>query len=156
PRTLALAMYGDLDVSRIQDKPPGRGRVVTRVAGEEKFPRVLEFMAQELAAGRQAYVVLPVIEEGGRIEARAAAAEHERLSQHPLLSRWKVGLLHGRLKADEKQRVMDAFVAGHIQVLVTTTVIEVGVDVSNATLMVIQNAERFGLSQLHQLRGRVG
>ncbi|TMQ70621.1 MAG: ATP-dependent DNA helicase RecG [Candidatus Eisenbacteria bacterium] len=156
PRTLALAMYGDLDVSQIRNKPPGRGRVVTRVAGEEKFPQVVEFMAQELDAGRQAYVVLPVIEDGGRIDARAAAAEHERLAQHPLLSRWNVGLLHGRLKADEKQRVMDGFVAGRIQVLVTTTVIEVGVDVSNATLMVIENAERFGLSQLHQLRGRVG
>src|SRR5262245_56719188 len=156
PRTLALAMYGDLDMSQHRMKPEGRGRVVTRMAGEEKFPQVLDFMAQELAAGRQAYVVLPLIEEGGGIEARAAAAEHERLSQHPLLRRWQVGLLHGRLKADEKQRVMDAFVAGRTQVLVTTTVIEVGVDVSNATLMVIENAERFGLSQLHQLRGRVG
>jgi len=156
PRTLALAMYGDLDMSAMRAKPPGRGRIVTRVAGEEKFPQVIEFMAQELAAGRQAYVVLPVIEEGGRIDAKAAAAEHERLSQHPLLSRFQVGLLHGRLKADEKQRTMDAFVANRIQVLVTTTVIEVGVDVSNATLMVIENAERFGLSQLHQLRGRIG
>jgi ATP-dependent DNA helicase RecG len=146
PRTLALAMYGDLDMSQMRAKPAGRGRVVTRVAGEEKFPQVIEFLAQELSAGRQGYVVLPVIEEGGRIEARAAAAEHQRLSQHPLLRRWKVGLLHGRLKADEKQQVMDAFVAGRIQVLVTTTVIEVGVDVSNATLMLIENAERFACS----------
>ena len=156
PRTLALAMYGDLDMSQIRMKPAGRGRVVTRVTGEEKFPQVIEFMAKELSAGRQAYVVLPLIEEGGAIEARAVAAEHERLSQHPLLARWQVGLLHGRLKADEKQRAMDAFVAGRLQILVTTTVIEVGVDVGNATLMVIENAERFGLSQLHQLRGRVG
>jgi len=156
PRTLALAMYGDLDMSQMRSKPAGRGRIVTRIAGEEKFPQVVEFMAQELAAGRQAYVVLPVIEDGGPTEARAAAAEHERLSQHPLLARFQVGLLHGRLKADEKQRTMDAFVAGRVQVLVTTTVIEVGVDVSNATLMVIENAERFGLSQLHQLRGRIG
>jgi ATP-dependent DNA helicase RecG len=156
PRTLALAMYGDLDLSQIRTKPPGRGRVVTRLAGEEKFPQVVEFMARELETGRQAYVVLPVIEEGGGIDARAAAAEHERLSQHPLLHRFQVGLLHGRLKADDKQRTMEAFVAGRIQVLVTTTVIEVGIDVPNATLMVIENAERFGLSQLHQLRGRIG
>ncbi|HET9325137.1 MAG TPA: ATP-dependent DNA helicase RecG [Candidatus Eisenbacteria bacterium] len=156
PRTLALAMYGDLDMSQMRSKPAGRGRIVTRIAGEEKFPQVIEFMAQELSAGWQAYVVLPVIEEGGRIEARAAEAEHQRLSQHPLLARFQVGLLHGRMKADDKQRTMDGFVAGRIQVLVTTTVIEVGVDVSNATLMVIENAERFGLSQLHQLRGRIG
>jgi ATP-dependent DNA helicase RecG len=156
PRTLALTLYGDLDRSELRSKPAGRGRLVTRLAGEEKFPQVIEFMAGELAAGRQAYVVLPVIEEAGRLEARAAEAEHRRLAQHPLLSRWQVGLLHGRLKADDKQRVMDAFAAGRIQVLVTTTVVEVGVDVANATLMVIENAERFGLSQLHQLRGRVG
>jgi ATP-dependent DNA helicase RecG len=156
PRTLALAAFGDLDTSQLRAKPAGRGRVVTRVAGEAKFPQVLEFMAKELAAGRQAYVVLPLIEEGGRLEARAAEAEHQRLSQHPLLAPYRVGLLHGRLKADDKQRVMDAFASGRMHVLVTTTVIEVGVDVANATLMVVENAERFGLSQLHQLRGRVG
>ncbi len=156
PRTLALALYGDLDLSPIRTKPAGRGRVVTRVAGEEKFPQVLEFMAQELVVGRQAFVVLPVIDEGGAVEARAAAAEHERLSQHPLLAGRVVGLLHGRLKTEQKQSTMDAFAAGRVQVLVTTTVIEVGVDVPNATLMVIENAERFGLAQLHQLRGRVG
>ena len=156
PRTLALAMYGDLETSRLRDKPAGRGRVVTRVAGEDKFLQVIEFMAREVDAGRQAFVVLPVIEEGGRAELKAAQAEHERLSRHPLLSRFRFGLLHGRLKPEEKQRVMDGFAAGAIGVLVTTTVIEVGVDVPNATLMVIENAERFGLSQLHQLRGRVG
>ena len=156
PRTLALALYGDLDVSVLRSKPAGRGRVVTRLADESKFPQVIEFLSRELAAGRQAYVVLPRIEDGERQEARAAAAEHERLSQHPHLTPYRVGLLHGRLRAEEKRDVMDGFVAGRIQVLVTTTVIEVGVDVPNATLMVIENAERFGLSQLHQLRGRVG
>jgi ATP-dependent DNA helicase RecG len=156
PRTLALAMYGDLDVSVLRSKPAGRGRTVTRVAGEEKFPQVLEFLSTELAAGRQAYVVLPRIEDAERQEARAAEAEHERLSQHPRLRPYRVGLLHGRLKVEEKREVMEAFAAGRIHVLVTTTVIEVGVDVPNATLMVIESAERFGLSQLHQLRGRVG
>jgi ATP-dependent DNA helicase RecG len=156
PRTLALALYGDLDMSELRSKPAGRGRLVTRVAGEEKFPQVIEFMAQELAQGRQAYVVLPLIEEAGRLDSRAAEAEWKRLSQHPLLARHQVRLLHGRLKADDKQQVMDGFAQGRVQVLVTTTVIEVGVDVPNATLMVIENAERFGLSQLHQLRGRVG
>jgi ATP-dependent DNA helicase RecG len=126
------------------------------VAREDKLPQVLEFLSTELAAGRQAYVVLPRIEDGDRLEARAAEAEHQRLSQHPLLARYHVGLLHGRLKADEKRGVMDAFAGGRAHVLVTTTVIEVGVDVPNATMMVIENAERFGLSQLHQLRGRVG
>ena len=156
PRTLALVLYGDLDASVLRSKPAGRGRVVTRVAGEEKLPQVIEFVARELAAGRQAYVVLPRIEDGERQEAKAAAAEHERLSQHPRLAPYRVGLLHGRLEADEKREVMDGFVAGRVHVLVTTTVIEVGVDVANATVMVIENAERFGLSQLHQLRGRVG
>ncbi len=156
PRTLALASYGDLDMSTLRSRPAGRGRLVTRVTGEEKFPQVLEFMARELAAGRQAFVVVPVIEEGGRIEARAAEAEFARLSADPVLRPFRLGLLHGRLKTDEKQAVMDAFVAGEVQALVTTTVVEVGVDVPNATLMVIENADRFGLTQLHQLRGRVG
>ncbi|HYM80894.1 MAG TPA: ATP-dependent DNA helicase RecG [Candidatus Limnocylindria bacterium] len=156
PRTLALAFYGDLATSRLRSRPAGRGRIVTRVTGEEKFPQVLEFMARELAAGRQAFVVLPVIEEGGRLEARAAETEFERLAEHPLLREFRLGLLHGRLKSDEKQAVMDGFVQGAIHVLVATTVVEVGVDVPNATLMVVENAERFGLTQLHQLRGRVG
>ena len=156
PRTLALASYGDLDLSTLRSRPAGRGRLVTRVTGEEAFPRVLEFMARELAAGRQAFVVVPVIEEGGRLEARAAEAEFERLSADPILRPFKLGLLHGRLKPDAKQAVMDAFATGQVQALVTTTVVEVGVDVPNATLMVIENADRFGLTQLHQLRGRVG
>jgi len=156
PRTLTLAWYGDLDVSRLRARPAGRGRLVTRVTGEEKFPQVIDFMARELAAGRQAFVVLPLIEEGARLEARAAEAEYDRLISHPRLSPFKVALLHGRMKAEDKQAAMEGFTAGRIQVLVTTTVVEVGVDVPNATLMVVENAERFGLTQLHQLRGRVG
>ena len=156
PRTLMLAYYGDLQVSTLRERPPGRGRLVTRVAAEEKHPQVIEFMARELGAGRQGFVVVPLIEEGGRLEARAAEAEFERLRAHPLLRRFQIGLLHGRLKAEEKQRVMQGFAAGEIQVLVTTTVVEVGVDVPNATLMLVENADRFGLTQLHQLRGRVG
>jgi ATP-dependent DNA helicase RecG len=156
PRTLTLAWYGDLEVSRLSARPAGRGRLVTRVTGEEKFPQVIDFMAKELSAGRQAFVVLPVIEEGGRLEARAAEAEYERLASHPRLEPYKLALLHGRLKAEDKQAAMEGFTAGSVQVLVTTTVVEVGVDVPNATLMVVENAERFGLTQLHQLRGRVG
>jgi ATP-dependent DNA helicase RecG len=156
PRTLQLAYFGDLDLSVIRSRPAGRGRLVTRVTGEEKFPQVVEFMAKELAAGRQAYVVVPAIEEGPRAEVRAAQGELERLRAHPLLSRRRIEMLHGRLPADEKQAVMDAFARGDVHVLVATTVIEVGVDVANATLMVVENADRFGLTQLHQLRGRVG
>ena len=113
-------------------------------------------MARELAAGRQAYVVVPLIEVNGRPETRAAEAEYERLTGHPLLARFRWGLLHGRRKAEDKQSVMESFAAGQLDALVATTVIEVGIDVPNATLMVIENAERFGLTQLHQLRGRVG
>jgi ATP-dependent DNA helicase RecG len=129
---------------------------VTRVAGEERMPQVIEFMARELAAGRRAFVVVPLIEDGGTRGHRAAEAEHERLSTHPLLSKFGIGLLHGRLKSDAKRAVMEAFASGGIQALVTTTVVEVGVDVPSATLMVVENADRFGLTQLHQLRGRVG
>ncbi len=155
PRTLALTLYGDLDLSVLRHRPPGRGRLVTRLAGEEKLPLVIEFLARELEAGRQAYVVVPAIEEG-RGEARGAEAEMRRLSADPLLERFRIGLLHGRLRPDAKQAAMEGFARGEIQVLVTTTVVEVGVDVANATLMVVEHADRFGLTQLHQLRGRVG
>jgi ATP-dependent DNA helicase RecG len=156
PRTLALAAYGDLEMSVLRSRPPGRGRVVTRVTDESRFPQVIEFMAKELAAGRQAFVVVPLIEEAGARDYRAAAAEIERLGAHPWLAGRRLGLLHGRLKPEAKQAVMEDFAAGRIDVLVATTVVEVGVDVPNATLMVVENAERFGLTQLHQLRGRVG
>ncbi len=156
PRTLALAFYGDLETSTLRSLPAGRGRLVTRVTGEEKLPQVLEFIAKELTAGRQAFVVVPLIEDGGRNEFKAAEIESQRLSEHPLLSRFRFGLLHGRLKSELKRSVMDEFAKGRIQVLVATTVIEVGIDVPNATVMMVENADRFGLSQLHQLRGRVG
>jgi ATP-dependent DNA helicase RecG len=164
PRTLMLASYGDLDVSRLRTRPAGRGRIVTRVATEEKFSQIIEFMARELISGRQAFVVVPLIEEGepqGTLNIstrghRAAQAEFRQLSEHPLLRNFSIGLLHGRLKPAEKQRVMEAFAGGTLHVLVATTVVEVGIDVPNATLMMIENADRFGLTQLHQLRGRVG
>jgi ATP-dependent DNA helicase RecG len=156
PRTLQLACFGDLDVSVLRARPAGRGRRVTRVTDEGKLPQVVEFMARELAAGRQAFVVVSAIEESPRAEVRAAETEVERLRAQPLLAPYRIGLLHGRLKSDEKLAVMQAFQQGELHVLVATTVIEVGVDVPNATLMVVQNAERFGLTQLHQLRGRVG
>ncbi|MEO5989671.1 MAG: ATP-dependent DNA helicase RecG, partial [Candidatus Eisenbacteria bacterium] len=156
PRTLQLAFYGDLDLSVIRTRPAGRGRMVTRVTGEEKFHQVVGFMARELAAGRQAFVVVPAIEESGRSELKAAETEVERLRQQPLLKPFRIGLLHGRLKSEEKHTVMEAFKRGELNVLVATTVIEVGIDIPNATLMVVEDAERFGLTQLHQLRGRVG
>jgi len=156
PRTLALACFGDLDVSLIDELPPGRGRLRTRVTDESKRERVYEFLAAELAAGRQVYVVLPVIEESEKADLRAATVTHDALGKHPLLKRWKWGLLHGRLKAEERQRAMADFVAGKLRGLVSTTVVEVGVDVPNATVMLVEQAERFGLAQLHQLRGRVG
>jgi ATP-dependent DNA helicase RecG len=129
---------------------------VTRVTGEEKFPQVLEFLARELDDGHQAYVVLPSIEDSGRPDVRAAEAEFRRLRALPALKRHRLELLHGRLKADEKRGIMEGFASGAVGALVTTTVIEVGVDVANATLMIVESAERFGLTQLHQLRGRVG
>ena len=156
PRTLALACFGDLDVSTIDEKPANRGRVRTRVTEESKREKVYEFLAAELGEGRQVYVVLPVIEESEKADLRAATATHDAMSKHPQLKKWKWGLLHGRLKADERQRVMHEFVAGKIRGLVTTTVVEVGVDVPNATVMLVEQAERFGLAQLHQLRGRIG
>jgi ATP-dependent DNA helicase RecG len=156
PRTLQLACFGDLDLSVIRARPAGRGRMVTRVTDEAHFPHVIEFMARELAAGRQAFVVVPTIEEGARADLRAAETEVERLRAQPLLAKYQLGLLHGRMKPGDKQAVMDAFRRGDLHVLVATTVVEVGVDVPNATLMVVENAEQFGLTQLHQLRGRVG
>ena len=156
PRTLQLAWFGDLELSVMRQRPPGRGRMVTRVTGEEKFPQVVEFMARELCAGRQAFVVVPAIEEGTRADVRAVETEVDRLRAQPLLAGFAIASLHGRMKPDEKQKIMDAFRDGTLQVLVATTVIEVGVDVPNATLMMVENAERFGLTQLHQLRGRVG
>jgi ATP-dependent DNA helicase RecG len=159
PRTLSLTLYGDLDVSVIDEMPPGRAPVATRVSSEANLPGVWDFLRREMDAGRQAYVVYPVIEQSKTIESqrslKAAIVEFERLRSQIFPNR-HVGLLHGRMKSEEKERVMEAFRRQEIDLLVATTVIEVGVDVPNATVMVIEHADRFGLSQLHQLRGRIG
>jgi ATP-dependent DNA helicase RecG len=154
PRSLALTRYGDLDVSTLREKPPGRGAIRTALRTEAQRGRVLAFIERECRSGRQAYVVLPVIEESERADLRAATTMAEALAgQWPSLT---VGLVHGRMKAEERDAVMRAFRANEVHVLVATTVIEVGIDVPNATTMVIEHPERFGLAQLHQLRGRVG
>ena len=154
PRTLALTLYGDLEISVIDEMPPGRTPIETRWADESKLASVWEFVGREIATGRQAYVVYPVIEESKQ-ELKAATAEFERLATI-VFPKSRVGLLHGRLKNEEKESVMEQFRRNEIQILVATTVIEVGVDVPNATVMVIEHADRFGLAQLHQLRGRIG
>jgi ATP-dependent DNA helicase RecG len=159
PRTLALTLYGDLDVSVIDQMPPGRTAIETRWSAPEHLPGVWDIVARELKKGRQAYVVYPVIEQSKSNEAqrslKSAIVEYEHL-QKAVFPGMRVGLLHGRMKSEEKEQVMEAFRRGDLQILVSTTVIEVGVDVPNATIMVIEHAERFGLSQLHQLRGRIG
>ncbi len=159
PRTLSLTLYGDLDISVIDEMPPGRVPIVTRVSSETNLPGVWDFLRREIAAGRQAYVVYPVIEQSKSVESqkslKAAIVEFDRLRSVIFRDR-HVGLLHGRMKSDEKEKVMDEFRRHEIDILVATTVIEVGVDVPNATVMVIEHANRFGLSQLHQLRGRIG
>jgi ATP-dependent DNA helicase RecG len=154
PRSLALTLYGDLDVSTLRQRPPGRGTVRTAVRSTGQRERVLEFIRSECANGRQAYVVLPVIEESERADLRAATTMVQTLA-----ARWpelQVGLVHGRLKGEERDGVMRRFRSGELHVLVATTVIEVGIDVPNATIMLIEHPDRFGLAQLHQLRGRVG
>ena len=154
PRSLALTLYGDLDVSTLRQRPPGRGTVRTAVRRAGQRERVFEFIRSECAKGRQAYVVLPVIEESERADLRAATTMAQTLA-----ARWpelQVGLVHGRLKAEERDEVMRRFRSGELNVLVATTVIEVGIDVPNATIMLIEHPDRFGLAQLHQLRGRVG
>jgi ATP-dependent DNA helicase RecG len=156
PRTLALTAYGDLDVTRLRELPRGRQPVATHVAASEaERARAYERIREELRAGRQAYVVCPLVEESEQLQARAASAEYERLRAGELRD-FDVELLHGQLRPREKQRVMARFVAGDADVLVATTVIEVGVDVPNATVMLVEDAERYGISQLHQLRGRIG
>jgi ATP-dependent DNA helicase RecG len=155
PRTLALTAFGDLDVSVIADRPPGRLPVRTTVRPASRRDEVYAFVRDEVAAGRQAYVVLPLVEASETVDARAAVTTADDLQRGALAS-VRVGLLHGRLPAADKARVMDAFAGGLVDVLVATTVVEVGVDVPNATVMVVEHADRFGLSQLHQLRGRVG
>ena len=155
PRTLALTLYGDLDISVLDELPPGRTPVVTRSVPDERSPEVWEFVAKQIAAGHQAYVVYPVIEENEETEIKAAKQMHRQLREK-IFPKLHVGLLHGRLDADEKEHIMREFQQGKIEILVATTVVEVGVDVPNATVMVIEHADRFGLAQLHQLRGRIG
>jgi ATP-dependent DNA helicase RecG len=155
PRTLSLTSYGDLDITSIRELPDGRQPVGTEVLGESERARAFERVRQEVDRGRQAFVVCPLVEESESIEARAAEAEADRLRQEEL-SGYEVGLIHGRMSAERKEIAMAAFERGKTDVLVATTVIEVGIDVPNATVIVIEGAERFGLSQLHQLRGRVG
>ncbi len=155
PRTLALALYGDLDISVLDELPPGRTPIVTRRITDDESAKVWDFVRKQVAAGHQAYVVYPVIAESEETELKAAIKMYRELSGK-IFADFKVGLLHGRLDADLKDQVMRMFQRGELQILVATTVIEVGVDVPNATVMVIEHAERFGLAQLHQLRGRIG
>lgn len=154
PRTLAMSYYADLDVSTIDELPPGRTPIVTKVVSEARRDEVVERIRSQLAEGRQVYWVCPLIEESESVDLINATQTHEALSA--ALPGTQVGLLHSRMPPAEKKAVMALFTSGQLGVLVSTTVIEVGVDVPNASLMVIEHAERFGLSQLHQLRGRVG
>jgi len=149
-----MSFYADLDVSVIDQMPPGRTPVATRLVSQRRRGEIVERVRKICSAGRQVYWVCPLIEESEKLELQTAVALHAELTAK--LSELKVGLLHGRMKPDDKAAVMDGFVRGEIDVLVATTVIEVGVDVPNASMMVIEHAERFGLAQLHQLRGRVG
>ena len=155
PRTLAMTVYGDLDVSVIDQMPPGRKPVRTFLLSDSQKGRAYQILRDELRSGRQAYVVYPLVEESEKTDLQAAMQGAEQLQANEL-AEFRVGLLHGRMKSDEKERVMASYKKGEIQVLVATTVVEVGVDVPNATVMMIEHAERFGLAQLHQLRGRVG
>ena len=154
PRTLGLTLYGDLDVSVMDQMPGGRGKIKTFLRTTEKLPEVWKFIREKLAAGRQAYIVYPRVEDSGASGLKAVKKEFENVRK--LLAPFHVGLLHGRLKSREKDEVMASFRANQIQALVATTLVEVGLDVPNATVMLVENAERFGLAQLHQLRGRIG
>ncbi len=155
PRSLALTLYGDLELTVLHERPPGRTPVRTTVRNERDMPRVFEFVREQVAAGRQAYIVYPLVEESEKVDLPAATDAFEHLRTEVFPDR-RVGLLHGQMPGEEKDRTMRAFADDEIDILVATSVIEVGIDVPNATVMVVVHAERFGLSQLHQLRGRVG
>ena len=154
PRSMALTLYGDLDVTTLVERPPGRGTIKTALRTESARAKIYEFIRSECAAGRQAYVLYPVIEESEKVDLKAATTMAEKLAK--VFKEFRVGLVHGRLKAEERDAVMRAFRDNAVSVLVATSVIEVGIDVPNASVMLIEHAERFGLAQLHQLRGRVG
>jgi ATP-dependent DNA helicase RecG len=155
PRTLAMTLYGDLDVSVIDELPPHRSPVVTQLVRDRERLKAYQFVREQVRLGRQAYVVCPLVEESEKIDLRAACETYEHLAR-VVFPGCRVDLLHGRMKSEEKEAVMRRFTSGEAQILVATTVVEVGVDVANASLMMIEHAERFGLSQLHQLRGRIG
>ena len=155
PRTLALTLYGDLDFSVIDELPPHRTPIVTKLMEEGDRERAYTFLREKVRRGEQAYVVCPVIEEGGKLDLKPAVRMYEQLARN-VFPEFRVGLLHGRLASEEKEDMMQRFKRGEVQILVATTVVEVGVDVPNATIMLIEHADRFGLSQLHQLRGRIG
>ncbi|MEM7649510.1 MAG: ATP-dependent DNA helicase RecG, partial [Cyanobacteria bacterium P01_A01_bin.70] len=155
PRTLALTLHGDLEVSQIDELPPGRKAIKTTLLRGRDRNHAYDLMRREIAQGRQVYIVLPLVEESEKLDLRSAIDEHQRL-QEVIFSEFKVGLLHGRMTSAEKDEAISQFRDGHTHILVSTTVVEVGVDVPNASVMLIEHAERFGLSQLHQLRGRVG
>lgn len=155
PRTLAMTLHGDLDVSLLDELPPGRSPIKTSLLKHSQLAQAYQLIQHEVLCGRQAYIVFPLIEESETLSAKAATSEFERLQAEEFQS-LKVGLLHGKMRAEEKEMVMGQFASGALNILVSTTVVEVGVDVPNATVMIIENADRFGLSQLHQLRGRVG
>src|SRR5206468_893220 len=148
-RTLALTVYGDLEVSAVRDLPPGRFPVKTAAKPESRRDEVYAFVRDQLETGRQAYVVYPLVEESAKVDLKAATEMADHLAAE-VFPAYRVGLLHGRLKAEGKDRVMKAFTAGELHVLVSTTVVEVGLDVPNASVMIVEHAERFGLSQLHQ------
>ncbi len=154
PRTLALSVYGDLEVSLIDSRPGNRGRIITGVRDNDKLPDAVAFLRKQIEAGRQAYVVYPLVEESEKLAAKAVTVEFERWSE--LMKPFRCELLHGRLSGEEKEAAMRRFRENQSQVLVATSVIEVGIDVPNATVLIVENAERFGLAQLHQLRGRIG
>jgi ATP-dependent DNA helicase RecG len=156
PRTLGLTLYGDLDLSVIDEMPAGRGRTRTFVRTVEALPKVWEFVRQKLGEGRQAYVVYPRVEDSGALARTVKAVTQEFGQLQERLAPFKVGLIHGRLSIEQKETVMAGFRANHVHVLLATSVVEVGVDVPNATVMVIEDADQFGLAQLHQLRGRIG
>ena len=154
PRTLTMTLYGDLDVSTLDELPKNRGKIVTAARDAAKLPEAVKFLREHLEAGRQAYIVYPLIDESEKLEAKAAAGEFKKWQE--LLAPMKCELLHGRIAPDEKDAIMERFRRGESKALIATTVIEVGIDVPNANIMLVENAERFGLAQLHQLRGRIG
>jgi ATP-dependent DNA helicase RecG len=155
PRTLALTLYGDLDLSVIDEMPPGRQRIMTRWLSPLERERAYSFVRSQIEQGRQAFIICPLVEESEKVEAKSAVEEHARL-QKEIFPDLKLGLLHGRMKAEEKDAVMRQFRNGELHILVSTAVVEVGIDVPNASVMLVEGANRFGLAQLHQFRGRVG